>query len=141
MKYKNKYKAEKIEKIEDLKTWREARKLAQIIYRLTRKLPEHEKYNLKKHMHESVRNIPGNIAEGFGRRYFKESTQFYSVALGSLDELKSDCYLCFDNHYITEAELKEATSQNELVNRLINGLMSSAIKVKPLSSRKQAQAK
>jgi four helix bundle protein len=59
----------KIEKLEDLNAWKEAIKLLSMVYSLLKKLPEEEKYNLKKHLMQCARNAPSNIAEGFGR-YF-----------------------------------------------------------------------
>lgn len=82
----------KIEKLEDLVAWQEARKLRSLIYEVTKKFPDTEKYITVKHLKECSRNIPGNIAEGFGRFHFQESMQFYRIARGSLHELKSGLY-------------------------------------------------
>ena len=60
----------KIQKLEDLKAWQGTRKLANLIFSLLNKIPDKEKYILKKHLWECVRNVPGNIAEGFGRYHF-----------------------------------------------------------------------
>jgi four helix bundle protein len=120
----------KIEKLEDINAWKEARKLSKIINKIIRKLPKHEQYGVGKHLLENGRNVPGNIAEGFGRFYYKDSVQFYRVAKGSLNEIKSDVYICFDRKYIDEPLLKEAIHQIEVVDKLVSGLIKSAYKVK-----------
>lgn len=120
----------KISKLEDLKVWQEARVLMKMIYRATAKFPNDEKYNLIRHMRENVRNIPGNIGEAFGRFHYQESMQFYRIARGSLTELKSDIYSSFDIGLITKKELNILISQNELVGKLLNGLVKSVTKVK-----------
>lgn len=120
----------KIKCLEDLNAWREARKLNKIISKIVNKLPKHEQYGIGKHLLENGRNVPGNIAEGFGRFYFKDSIQFYRVAKGSLNEIKSDVYICFDRQYIDETLLNEAIKQTETVDKLTNGLINSAYKVK-----------
>jgi len=61
----------KIKSLEDLIVWQEARILMKMVYKLTNKFPSEEKYNLVKHMRGCSRNIPGNIAEGFGRFHLK----------------------------------------------------------------------
>ena len=119
-----------IKKLEELKVWQEARKLMRMVYEITEKFPPREKFNLTKHMRQCVRNIPGNIAEGFGRYHFQESMQFYRIARGSLSELKSDIYCSFDVGYIGEDELKRLVDQNEKVGRLLNGLIASTFKLK-----------
>jgi len=120
----------KIQKLEDLKTWQEARKLAFLIFKLLNKLPDKEKYILRKHLWECARNIPGNIAEGFGRYHFQESMQFYRIARGSLMEIKSDTYLCLDCKYWTKEDFNSVISQIEKVKSLLNGLIASTKKQK-----------
>ena len=119
-----------MEKIEDINAWKEARKLAKIVNKIVNKLPKHEQYGIGKHLLENGRNVPGNIAEGFGRFYYKDSVQFYRVAKGSLNEIKSDVYICFDRGYIEGTLLNEAINQVEIVDRLVSGLINSAYKVK-----------
>jgi four helix bundle protein len=120
----------KIQKLEDLKAWEESRKLAFLIFKLLNKLPDKEKYILKKHLWECARNIPGNIAEGFGRYHFQESMQFYRIARGSLMEIKSDAYLCFDCKYWTKRDFEDVIKQILQVKKLLNGLISSTKKQK-----------
>lgn len=116
----------KIVKLEDLVTWKKARRFANKIYVLTEKFPKEEKYNIVKHLRESARSVMACIAEGFGRFHFKDSAIFYSDARGSLQEIKSDLYLSFDRKYIANEELEEYLKDLEELNRLINGLMNSS---------------
>ncbi len=104
-----------------------------IVYTITKNFPVSEKYNLVKHTRECARNIPGNIAEGFGRFHYQESMQFYRIARGSLLELKSDCYSSFDCEYINQADLDKLIRQIEKVLALLNGLIKSTILVKHTS--------
>ena len=122
--------SDKIKRLEDINAWQEARKLSKIINKIVRKLPKHEIYGIGKHLSENSRHVPGNIAEGFGRFYYKDSVQFYRVAKGSLNEIKSDVYICFDRKYIDEVLLNETINQIEIVDKLVNGLIKSAYKVK-----------
>ena len=125
--------SKKIQRLEDINAWKEARKLAKTINKIVSRLPKHEKYGIGKHLLENARNVPGNIAEGFGRFYYKDSVQFYRVAKGSLSEVKSDVYICFDRDYIEKEETDEAIKQIEVVDKLTNGLINSAYKIKELA--------
>ena len=55
----------RIENLEDLEAWQEARKLCKMIYELIEDFPKTEEYSIKKHFRESSRGVPANIAEGF----------------------------------------------------------------------------
>lgn len=120
----------KIQKLEDINAWEEARNLAKIVNKIASDLPKHEKYGIGKHLLENARNIPGNIAEGFGRFYYRDSVQFYRVAKGSLSETKSDIYICFDRGYISAGIIREAINKTETVDKLVSGLIKSAHKIK-----------
>ena len=89
-----------IQRLEDLLVWKKALLLCKLIYRITSAFPPEEKYNLTRHLRECVRNIPGNIAEGFGRYHYQESMQFYRIARGSINEVKSDLYVSFGQGYV-----------------------------------------
>lgn len=112
-----------IKKLEDLEAWQEARKLCKGIYEITKILPREEKYNIIKHLKESARGVMGNIAEGFGRYFYKESMRFYDIARGCLNEVKSDIYLSYNTNYISELILKNFIKQIEKVDSKINGLL------------------
>lgn len=120
----------KIQKLEELEAWKEARKLAQMIFKALNLLPESEKYNLRKHLWECARNTPGNIAEGFGRYHYQESMQFFRVAIGSLNEIKSDTYLCFDAEYWKKPLVEKIINQADKVIALTSGLISSTKRMK-----------
>jgi hypothetical protein len=47
-----------------------------------------------------------------------------------LTELKSDSYSSFDVGYINKHELDMLINQNEIVGRLLNGLVKSTVKIK-----------
>lgn len=113
-----------IRRIEDLQAWQEARKLCLGIYITTNTFPVYEKYNITKHLRESGRGTMANIAEGFGRYFYKESMQFYNIAKGCLNEVKSDIFLSFDLKYINEKIFYKFIKQIEMVDLKMNGLIS-----------------
>ncbi|OGD56618.1 hypothetical protein A2V71_00225 [Candidatus Berkelbacteria bacterium RBG_13_40_8] len=120
--------------LEDLIVWQEARILMRLVYKLTAKFPGEEKFNLVKHMRACSRNIPANIAEGFGRFHYQESMQFNRIARGSLMELKSDIYSSYDCNYINRDELDKLLEQITLVHKLLNAFIKSTYKIKNTNS-------
>jgi len=117
-----------IKKLEDLEVWQEARKLCKGIYIITKGFPKSEEYNLKKHLRESSRGVASNIAEGFGRYFYKESLKFYGIAMGCLEEVRSDLYLSFDMRYINQETLNKFIKQVDKVQRKLNGLIANTAK-------------
>ncbi|MFZ5364968.1 MAG: four helix bundle protein [Patescibacteria group bacterium] len=117
----------KITRIEDLEAWEEARKLCWMVYAIAKQLPNFEEYNIKKHFRESARGVAANIAEGFGRYFYKENLRFYGIARGCLYEVKSDLYICFDVNYIDQEELKKCLAQIDKAETKLNGLISNVL--------------
>jgi four helix bundle protein len=113
-----------INKLEDLEVWKEARLLCKWIYILTNKYPKQEDFNLKKHLRESARGVPANIAEGYGRYFYKENLRFYGISRGCLNEVKNDLYISQDVGYIKIEIFEKFYNQENKVEMKLNGLIS-----------------
>lgn len=77
----------------NLLVWQKAFDLCLLVYRLTARLPEEEKYGLVSLMRRAGASIPANIAEGRGRSHAQEYAQFLNVAFGSAMELETHLLL------------------------------------------------
>ena len=78
-----------IESYRDLRTWRESNDLVAMVYRITSKFPDDERYGLISQMRRASVSIPSNIAEGMGRGTTKDLIRFLVIARGSVHELRS----------------------------------------------------
>lgn len=67
---------EKIKKFTDLYTWQQGHKLVLMVYKITDKFPDKEKYSLVDQMRRAAISLTSNIAEGFSRRSSKEKIDF-----------------------------------------------------------------
>ena len=67
------------------------------------------------------RSVTANIAEGHGRYYFQENTQFYRQSRGSLTEILDHLISAFDENYISVIQLDEFRGQYEKCLKLLNG--------------------
>ena len=84
----------------ELIVWQEAMKLAKEVYLDSSLFPATEKFGLVSQINRSVISIPSNIAEGAGRTFDKEFSQFLSIAIGSAFELETQLLLAYDLAFI-----------------------------------------
>jgi four helix bundle protein len=70
----------KTKTFKDLIVWQRACELAIEIYRITDTFPKNEVYGLCQQIRRAAVSIPSNTAEGYGRQFNKEYTQFLSIA-------------------------------------------------------------
>lgn len=68
----------------DLIVWQKSMNWVTLVYSLTTKFPENEKFGLSSQVKRSAVSIPSNIAEGYGRNYKKDYSRFLQIARGSL---------------------------------------------------------
>lgn len=75
-------------------------------------------------MRRAVISITSNIAEGFGRKSYKEKLQFYYHAQGSLIELKNQLLVTRDVGYFkNKEEFEEVVKQINKVHQLLQGFI------------------
>lgn len=113
---------------EDSRVWQASTELAVDVYKIVKKLPEAEKYALSSQLRRAVVSISTNIAEGFGRTSSKEKIQFYSVAYGSLLEVKSLLLLAQKLNLIRQTDCEIALTKVEPIQKQINAAKTSIIK-------------
>ncbi|MEK7207981.1 MAG: four helix bundle protein [Patescibacteria group bacterium] len=115
----------KIRRFQDLNAWREAHRLAIMVYQGTRAFPKEELFGIVNQMRRAAVSVASNIAEGFCRASLKEKIQFYTMALGSLSELQSQLLLSKDVGFLPTKQWSEFEEQTILVSKLLNGLIKS----------------
>lgn len=128
-------KKKSIKDFTDLETWQEAHKLAVSIYKLTENFPREDDYGLKSQIRRSALSITSNIAEGFGRQSVADTARFYTMARGSLTELKNQLILARDIARINDFVFDQFGAQTTTVHKLLHGLMRSVQRVKSTSSQ------
>jgi four helix bundle protein len=116
----------KIRNFKDLRVWKEGHKLVLSIYIETSKFPKEEQFGLTNQLRRAVVSITSNIAEGFSRISYKEKTQFYHIALGSLTELQNQITIAKDINYFTENDYNKLEEQTIIINKMLNGLIKTS---------------
>jgi four helix bundle protein len=123
-----------IRTFEDLEVWKKAREVRLFFQTVVKKFPAEEKFALTLQIRKSSRSITNNIAEGYGRYFYQENTQFCRISRGSLTETLDHMIVAFDEKYINEAELNEFRVLHDDCLRLLNGYISYLQKAKTGSS-------
>lgn len=106
---------------EDLEVYKAAREFRKKIYRLVKRLPNEERYELASQMRRAAVSLTNNIAEGHGRFHYQENIQFLRQSRGSLQELLDDLNVCIDEEY---AELDELMDLKEEGYQLLHKINS-----------------
>ncbi len=76
-------------KLEDLRIYKSADDISDEIWKVVISMNYFEKDTIGKQLAKSADSISANIAEGYGRYFFKENRQFCFYARGSLTETKN----------------------------------------------------
>jgi four helix bundle protein len=110
----------RIERFEDVESWKEARLLVRDVYL---PLQQCKDFGFRDQIQRATLSVMANIAEGFDRASNKEFVQFLVIARGSVSEVKSLAYAARDLSYIDEISMKRLLERCTLLGNLINGFI------------------
>lgn len=88
----------------DLNAWKHAKKLTIEVYKLSKGFPTDEKFGITNQIRRASVSVVSNIAEGYGRKTYKDKLRFYYNSLGSVLEVSSQLLIVKDLDYITVEE-------------------------------------
>ena len=129
-----------VKKFEDLEIWQNARELCREVYRITSDGPFSHDFKMRDQIRASAGSVMDNIAEGFNRGGNKEFSQFLSISLGSIGEVRSQIYRAYDVKYLDEDTCKDLLEKTDSIGRKIYSLMeyirTSDIKGRKFSSQR-----
>src|SRR5437870_8448430 len=108
---------------EDLEVYKSAREFRKVMYGVTRRLPDFEKYDLVSQIRRAAVSLTNNIAEGHGRFHYPDQIRFILHSRGSLEELIDDLNICSDENYLLVDEVVKLKEQASGVLTLINGYL------------------
>ena len=114
----------KVTRFENLDCWKEARSLANQVYKAINQNGNLGKdFKLGAQLQSASGSVMANIAEGFTRRSNKEFTQFLFIAMSSAAEVQSHLYIAADQGYIHKETFDSIYNQADKTNRMISGLI------------------
>ena len=113
----------KIERFEDIESWKRARELTSRIYDLTAKGSFAKDFGLRDQIQRASVSIMANIAEGFDSGSKKSFILFLNYAYRSTSEVQSLLYVIVDCRYITQEEFDELFIAAKDIKNLIGGFI------------------
>jgi len=127
----------KIKTFTDLKVWQKGHELVTMVYEITKEFPKEETYSLVDQMRRAAVSITSNIAEGFGRRGYKDKLRFYYQAQGSLIELKNQLLVARDVNYLEQKDFNKIADQINNTHKLLRGFINKTNSLLASSSDRQ----
>jgi four helix bundle protein len=88
----------------DIIAWQKSYDFVLLVYKVTRKFPESEKYGLVSQFQRAAVSIIANIAEGSKKVSKADKLRLMNIAQGSLEECRCYILLSKDLEYISEEE-------------------------------------
>ena len=113
----------KITKFEDLDCWREARKLTNMVFALSRQLPFNRGFRLADQMTGAALSVMNNIVEGFDSQSNAEFVRFLTYGRRSVSEVQTCLYVAVDNTLINQAQFGEVYQQAVRTRQVIDGFL------------------
>lgn len=102
-----------------------ARELRINAYKIMRKLPESEKFNLTDQIRRASTSIVLNIFEGSSRKSKTERKRYYEMARGSVIEIDTCCDIIVEENYMSKEELNELGTKIKTTFILLSNLINS----------------
>jgi four helix bundle protein len=109
----------------DLKVWKLAHEVNISNYQLTESFPRRETYGMADQIRRASYSIPANIVEGFGRRSTRDKAHFYTIAMGSAEELKNGLIAARDLGYLQK--FAELWPKVESVSKMLRSLTDAVL--------------
>jgi len=120
----------RIEKFEDIESWKLARELTKEIYRITKLNNFSKDFGLKDQIQRASVSIMANISEGFDSSSDKSFINFLNYAYRSASEVQSLLYVVLDQEYISTNEFELLYEKCKDIKNLIGGLIQYLSKAK-----------
>ena len=107
---------------EKLSVWVEAKDLAKVIYKLSKKFPSDEKYGISSQLKRASISICSNVAEGSARNTGKDKAHFTTMAFSSAVEVLNQLIICYELNFISETEYINTRKAIESITNKLNAL-------------------
>lgn len=109
--------------------------LAKMIYALTDKFPERERFGLTSQMRRAAISVPSNIAEGQARHGTREFLQFLSHASGSLAELETQLLLSEELGFAKRDDAAQVSGCIAELQKMLAAIRRKLSSLQPLATR------
>src|SRR5437764_13941109 len=112
---------------EKLDVWQAAIQFADLVYKITKGFPEHERFGLINQMRRAAVSISSNIAEGSSRSSKSDFARFVEIATGSVFEVVSQAFIARRQSCLSEDQFRKIYTDAEELSRMLSGLRKSLL--------------
>ena len=116
---------EPIRSFKDLDAWDAAMTLAVQCYRIAKRLPPEERFEMSAQIRRAAVSVPANIAEGHASGFDGIFARHVRIALGSLGELDTLLELTIRAGLLLRVDTSEASKQLVPTTQIAHGLARS----------------
>jgi four helix bundle protein len=113
---------------EKLDVWQKGRQFIKVMYQLSQKFPNEEKFGMSQQLRRASVSVNCNIAEGTSRHTGKDQARFTEIAYGSLLESLNLLIIAHDLGYVNENELKDNRPLIEEIGNKLTALKITQLK-------------
>ncbi|MGI9651883.1 four helix bundle protein [Chryseobacterium sp. RLHN22] len=106
-----------------LDVYKSARELRLECYKVLKKLPSEEKFNLIDQIRRASTSVVLNITEGCSRKSENERKRYFEIARGSVIELDSCFDIIFESEYLSLLDLEKAGAKLKTTFILLSGML------------------
>jgi len=114
---------------EKLNVWVDSKKLLKMIYKVTRKFPDDEKFGLISQLRKASISVASNLAEGTSRKTNNDKAHFSTIAFSSLMEVLNQIIISYELNFIDKKEYLDIRADIEKVANKLNALRKSQLNV------------
>ena len=108
----------------NLKVWRESKRLAVDVYRLSESSGLVKDFGLRDQIRRAAMSVPSNIAEGDERDTDKDGVRFLYIAKGSLAELRTQLEIACEVGLISPAQYAPVDAHCTLIAKMLGALIN-----------------
>ena len=105
---------------QDLLAWQKGHQFVLLVYQVTNRFPNFERFGLTSQFQRAAVSIPANIAEGYKKMGKADKLRFINIAQGSLEECRYYIILSKDLGYINNNDVTQMNIIIEDTSRLLN---------------------
>ena len=115
----------RIQSYRDLDAWKTGMDLVVAVYPVSARLPDSERFDLRRQINRAAVSIPANVSEGQGNGPGKRYLNHVRIAQGSLAELETHLELCVRLKFLTTADVGQLSEKLVRIGQLLHGLARS----------------
>ena len=112
---------------EKLNVWVDSKELIKIIYSITKKFPQEEKFGLINQLRRASVSVASNLAEGTSRKTNKDKAHFTTISYSSLMEVLNQISISRELDYLNKEDYLVIRDSIQKIANKLNALRNSQI--------------